>query len=590
MGQICFPPSYCSFDLKRAFQNRGARVDIAMTSLSRILTRSFLSIALICLVPLPALAIEAVSAQDIDAIFSDWQEASAPGAAVGVFLNGETLYSNAFGVTHIEQVDQIDLDTRFNIASVSKTFTAFAVLLLEEQSKLSLQDDIRKYLPEIYDFGEVITIDDLLTHSSGIRNWGTLFALSGVSEDDAVDSADILQLVSRQRTLNHSPGARATYSNSNYFLLALIVERISGKTFREFTTENIFAPLGMTNTFYSDDADEAVTNRAWGHATTDGINFELDMPRHNDVGSSNLLITMNDFAIWEANLNDPRVGSHDLVEKLYTRGFLDSGLTSNYARGTGYGTYRSLEIRGMQGGEPGYRSSHTQFLESGLSIVILSNATHDIFTPFTQVAALYLGEEFAAAETALDTSSEDTIPSSIPALEELAGAYLDLDSHNVVAVYADTANGNLVISGSGLSYRVRPSGLGTFESIVAGDTTRVEFDMSSNRLLRVMQNDVPLFVGNGMPEIESTQAYKQQFVGLYHSDELNSSFQIELRGADLYRTKAGMPARKLDDQFQDLFQAEGGTGTMLFERNGENEISGFRISVANIFNLYYQKR
>jgi len=561
-----------------------------MTSFSRAINRFTLSMALIFSVSYPIFAIEPVATEELDAVFLEWSGLETPGAVVAVFLGGETLYSNAYGTAHLEHSTRIDLDTKFNVASVAKTFTAFAVLLLEDEGVLSLDDDIRAYIPEIHDFGETITIDHLLYHSSGLRNWGTLFELSGVSESEVEDRNDILGMISRQRELNHSPGDRATYSNTNYFLLSLIVERVTGKTFREFTTQNIFTPLGMNNTFYYDDKDEIVKNRAWGHSTSDGTSFRLDVPRHGDVGSSNLLITMNDFAIWEKNLVEPKVGSPELFDRLYTRGEFNSGIASVYARGTGYGAYRGLDLRGMQGGEPGYRSSRTQFLDSGLTIVILANATFDIFTPFEKIASLYLGDEFAFAESIPEPSSKKAFSISSTELNDLSGAYREVNSYNIVGAYADAASGNLVVSGSGLFHRLMPTDGGDFESVITSDNSRVEFDTNSGRSIEIYQNETSVFAGIKLSSVEVVPNYNEQFVGNYYSEELDSSFKIELRDAELYRTKEGMTDRKLEGQFADLFQAEGGTGTMLFERNSENEISGFRISVANIFNVLYQKQ
>lgn len=562
-----------------------------MIALPQIKNRFTLTIALLfSSASIPVFAIEPVSTSEIDALFSDWSGPDTPGAAVGVFLNGEQLYSGAFGMAHLEHATEIDLDTKFNIASVSKTFTAFAVLLLEEQGRLSLVDDIRMYLPEIHEFAEIITIDNLLQHSSGLRNWGTLFALTGVSEDDVVDQADILRLVSRQKELNHSPGDRATYSNTNYFLLSVIVERITGQSFREFTTENIFSPLGMNDTFFSDDTGEIILDRAWGHATSVGTTFTLDMPQHSDVGSSNLLISMNDFAIWEENLVNPKVGSPELLSKLYERGEFNSGIISNYARGTGYGTYRGLRLRGMQGGEPGYRSSRTQFLESGLTIVVLANANFDIFSQFTKIADLYLGDEFSSVVSTTESDSRKFVPISAAELDALAGAYRETDSYNILAAYADPENGSLVLAGSGMYFTLKPTGANIFESMVPSDRTRVEFDTSSAKEIRIIQNGINIFSASEMSSADLTQEDLRQFVGTYHSAELDSSFDIVLRDAGLIRTKVGMSDRKLDSQYSDLFQAEGGTGTMLFERNPENEITGFRLSVANVYNVFYGKQ
>src|SRR5262245_19582056 len=197
-----------------------------------------------------------------DRLFARWDTGRTPGCAVGVVRDGKLVYEKAYGLADLEQGSRIGPDTVFHIASVSKQFTALAVLLLEKDGKLSLDDDVRKHLPELHDFGRMITLRHLLQHTSGLRDQWSLLTLAGWRMDDVITDDDVFRLVCRQRELNFDPGARHLYSNTGYTLAARIVARVSGQTFPDFTRKRIFEPLGMSHTRFPADHQEIIPKRA----------------------------------------------------------------------------------------------------------------------------------------------------------------------------------------------------------------------------------------------------------------------------------------------------------------------------------------
>src|SRR5271155_3674370 len=202
------------------------------------------------------------SAAAVDEVFADFTKAGSPGCAVAVYRNGRIIYTKGYGLANIEDDVPITPQTVFDIGSTSKQFTAASILLLEKQGKLSVNDDVRKYIPELPDYGKKITILELLNHTSGLRDYLTLMSLAGINLDGVTTDDDALALIVRQRALNFAPGSEWLYSNTGFFLLSVIVKRVSGKTLREFAAENIFTPLGMAHTQYRDSHTSLIADRA----------------------------------------------------------------------------------------------------------------------------------------------------------------------------------------------------------------------------------------------------------------------------------------------------------------------------------------
>ena len=221
--------------------------------------------------------------------------------------------------------------TVFHVASMSKQFTAASILLLAQENKLSLDDPVRKYIPELPDFGTPVTIRELLHHTSGLRDQWDLLDLSGWRySHDLITDADVLYVVSHQHGLNFPSNTKYLYSNTGYTLLAQIVARVSGQSLRSFTTTRIFAPLGMKNTHFRDDFDEIVRNMAYGYVPS-GDTYRLSVTNFDTVGATSLLTTVEDLALWDENFYTARIGGPALIQQLQERGKLNNGKQIDYA-------------------------------------------------------------------------------------------------------------------------------------------------------------------------------------------------------------------------------------------------------------------
>ncbi|MDQ3917608.1 MAG: beta-lactamase family protein, partial [Acidobacteriota bacterium] len=275
--------------------------------------------------------------KDIDALLKEWAPGVGPGCVYAAARDGRTLFTRTYGMADLEHDVPVTAESVFNVGSVSKQFTAAAALLLVQDGKLRLDDDIRKYLPEMPDYGRPITIRHLLNHTSGLREWTQLESLSGRPLNwHAYRNADVLKIAARQRGLNHAPGDRYSYTNTGYVLLAIIVERVSGSSLPEFTRERLFKPLGMNSTGWDDDPRRIVKHRANGYrkaASKSGApvyaKAESVSGVGNTYGSASLLTTVGDLLIWNDALDSGSLGAFVTTE-LQRKGVLNDGRTISY--------------------------------------------------------------------------------------------------------------------------------------------------------------------------------------------------------------------------------------------------------------------
>ena len=233
-----------------------------------------------------AAASDEKAAAAVDEVFSDLTKPGSPGCALAVYRDGKIIYAKGYGLANIEENVAITPQSVFDIGSTSKQFTAASILLLEKQGKLSVNDNVRKYIPELPSYGQKITILQLLNHTSGLRDYLSLMELAGVNTDSVTTDADALALITRQKALNFAPGSDFLYSNTGYFLLSVIVQRVSGKTLREFAAENIFAPLEMTHTQYRDNHAALIANRALAYEEQENkaVSYtHLTLPTNREV-------------------------------------------------------------------------------------------------------------------------------------------------------------------------------------------------------------------------------------------------------------------------------------------------------------------
>ena len=343
--------------------------------------------ALACLLPILCYAVEAkqpvaapptglspATLRKVHELSVPWNKPDTPGYALAIIRNGKIIYRHGYGMADLEHRVAISPSTVFHVASMSKQFTAFAIHLLAQEGKLSLDDDIRKYLPELNDFGKTITIRHLLHHTSGLRDQWNLLVLAGWRFDDVITEDDILNLVWRQKSLNFMPGDEFLYCNTGYTLLGVIVKRVSGQSLSTFTRQRIFDPLGMHHTHFHDDYGTLVPGRAYSYVKQDDDKYKYVALSYSNTGATSLFTSVEDLALWDQNFYDARVGGKELIARMQEPGVLNADIEISYASGLDVSRYRGLRAVEHSGGDAGYRTDILRFPDQRFSVVILSNA------------------------------------------------------------------------------------------------------------------------------------------------------------------------------------------------------------------------
>ncbi len=314
----------------------------------------------------------AAHASAIDSVFAQFDNTRSPGCVVGVHQAGELVFARGYGMADLERGVPLGPRSVFRIGSTSKQITAASIVLLEQDGLLSLDDPIHRHLPELQDFGQTVTIRQMLNMTSGLRDYLVLTDVAGFREDDYYTDADLFELLSRQRELNFEAGSEWLYSNSGYFLASQIVLRVSGKSLRDFAKERIFSPLGMERTHYHDDHTEIVPERAMGYTrAADG--YALSMTTLPMTGDGGVFTTVEEWARWNRNFDEPRVGGEALLRTLLTRAVLNNGDTLDYTMGLRHGTHRGLSTVRHGGAFVGFRADHVRYPSQDLAVTCFCN-------------------------------------------------------------------------------------------------------------------------------------------------------------------------------------------------------------------------
>ena len=312
--------------------------------------------------------------RQIDAVFSRYTPET-PGCELGVFENGRIVLEKGYGSANIEYGVPFTPTTPTIMGSVSKQFTAAAIALLTVQGRISLDDDVRKYVPELPDYGKRVTIDELVHHTSGIRDFWALVEAAGMRFDDGYTVGDVISLAARQRHLNFDPGTEYAYSNTGYVLLGVIVQRVTGKSLQDFADEQIFGPLGMRNSHYHDDHNQPVRGRAFAYSPGPGGAWRINVWNNDIVGQGGLMTTVEDLQKWDENFYTGRVGGAPFLARQLERGRLASGKELAYAFGLEIGEYRGLPMVEHAGSTGGYRTVITRFPAQHTTVVALCNVS-----------------------------------------------------------------------------------------------------------------------------------------------------------------------------------------------------------------------
>ncbi len=527
-------------------------------------------------------------AQGVDAVFSPFARPGSPGCSVAVVRDGGIVYEKGYGLASLENGVPIDPKrTVFDIGSTSKQFTAASILLLAHDGKLSLDDDIHKYVPELPDYGTPVTLRHLLHHTSGIRDYINLMVMGDFTVEDYTTDADALTVLARQKKLDFPPGSEHSYSNSGYFLLSLVVKRVSGKSLRDFAQERIFTPLGMADTQYLNDHTAVVPHRATGYGPHPDGGFGVQMSNWEQTGDGGVHTTVEDLAKWDRNFYDPKVGGPWLIEQLQTTGKLNDGEPISYARGLLVDSYRGLRRVSHGGSWAGYRAELMRFPDQKFSVITLCNlATANPSALAQQVASLYLADQLAPVPETAAAPNATSAPPMDPA--RYTGLYWSPVEDLVRRIAA--RNGKLFYVRSNSESELRFLGNDRFEMMDAVGT-EVSFPPATPGAPRRMQ----LSSGAGKPLVfveEQPPAALQPgdlaaYAGTYTSAELDTFWILKVEGGRLVLHPKRGEVTPLEPAFADAFN--GPVGPVRFQRDAGKKVTGFLVGVGRARDLRFTK-
>jgi CubicO group peptidase (beta-lactamase class C family) len=517
----------------------------------------------------------------VDELFAEWNEPGSPGGAVVVTDGGEVVLERFYGLADIEHGIPFAPDTRFELASVSKPFTAFGVLLLEQAGKLSTSDDIRDYLPELPDYGLPITIADLLHHTSGLSDWVRVRPYAGQYRLSGFGIDELLKLVAHQRVLEFEPGSKWSYSNTNYALLAEIVARVTGRPFRDWMQDNVFEPLAMHDSSFPADGRRVIPNRANAYNRDANGEFVRSLVEGFEIpGPAHLFSAVDDMAKWIDNLRTGRVGGLDVVEKMRAKPTLTTGEQSFYGAGLGMGSYRGVRTVGHSGQTGGFKTELVYCPDIEVGVFVAGNAGWMQADEISRrVLDVYLGDtlepepETAAAETDQPAGASSYNMEPTEYARFIGGYRLD-DNPSVLLGVAREGEWLVgVIVGEGLDY-FRPVAASEFEN--RNHNCRLTFvggedkEQTAGRVRVVLRGQEMWATRVQLPE---DSRWLDDCVGLYYSDEIEAPYEIVRNPGCLAVHITNSDDRPIYPIDRDVLA--GGLGILTLLRDDAGDIVGF---------------
>jgi CubicO group peptidase (beta-lactamase class C family) len=521
----------------------------------------------------------------VDGAFAPFARPDSPGAAVAVMQGGEIVYKRGYGMANLDHDVPIQPSSVFHAASVSKQFTAMAVYLLAQESRLGLDDEARRHVPQLPDFGIPITLRHLLHHTSGLRDQWELLTLAGWRySKDLITDDDVLRLVSRQRALNFRPGARFLYCNTGYTLLAQAVQNVTGQSFRQFTTSRLFEPLGMSRTFFRDRHGEVVKGAAYGYRPC-GEGFELAPTNFDTVGATSLLTTVEDLAFWDANFTSGRVGGKAILSEMQKSGTLDDGSPTGYGGGLGLGTYRGINIIEHTGGDAGFRCNLMRCPDHRFSVAILSNfSSIDPPALTRRIVDVFLKSVLdGGSTTASVTRRHHHGPDE---LKQIEGAYLDVeDGDQILHLHFD--NGKLLGGGPAKqeAHELEAVGKGHFRYVIYPRNELIVHD-GEQTLSRIVDGRVANRFARLEPHRYSSGEL-EEFAGSYRSAETGYRYDVVMHNGGLASTALKQSHQPMTAVAQDLFVE--GRSRLRFKRDEDGAISGLMLNSERTRNFWFQR-
>jgi CubicO group peptidase (beta-lactamase class C family) len=497
----------------------------------------------------------------VDAVFAEYDRTNSPGCALAILKDGKIIYKRGYGMSNLEYGMAISASSIFHVASISKQFTAAAIIRLSLEGRVSLNDDIRKHLPEVPDFGHKITYNHLIWHTSGLRDQWDLQRLAGWRSGDVITENDIIEMLKRQKALNFTPGEDYSYCNTGYTLLGIAVKRITGVSLRDYADSVFFKPLGMDNTHFHSDHSEITYNRTSAYVKDNKGKWKISIPVFDNYGATSLFTTVEDLARWDENFYTKKIGGEDFIRAMQLTGTLNNSTPQNYASGLILRTYKGNSTVEHSGADAGYRSNFLRFPEQHFSIVLLANLAN-----INTVAVSYkIADIFIKDKTQAEPPSFVQTDSAI--IKGWAGRYMDPDSKALV--FLNYGNGRLLRGTDTLKARNNElfSDVTSTYSL-SGDTANALLMIKSPGTTDKKLKKIKMFV--------PTAIQLKEYQGSFYSPELDTRFTVYLKEDSLFLKSSKLDEVRLMPITQDMFSA----GSLIFD------FSNRRKKIINDFDLY----
>jgi CubicO group peptidase (beta-lactamase class C family) len=526
----------------------------------------------------------------IDSLFLKWNTANSPGCTVGIIRNDSLIFSKGYGMANLEYSIPNEPQTLYHMASISKQFTAFSIVLLARQGKLKLDDDIHKWLPWFPDLKEKITIRNLLNHTSGIRDQWQLLAIAGTRLDDVITQDQIKKILSKQQALNFKPGDQYSYSNSGFTLLAEIVKAVSGQTLRQFTDSAIFKPLGMASTHIHDDYTEIEKSRSYSYDRKDSAHFANAILSYSVAGATSLFTNINDMSKWIMNFYDHKVGDEVDINMLTQNGKLNNGKKLSYALGIVNDTWRGWRQYSHGGSDAGYRTYVTVFPDLKMGFIVFSNlGDFDPGSKAYAMADLFIKDTASKKEVVKKDQRDSTsaILKDTISVKRFTGTYIGEEglpfSFNIInrqlhyQIFNET---NFLIKGAKDTFSIPQAPEIKFIFGIKGKDTTVDL-ITPDQLYHLKKY---------INDTSHTDEYLKAYTGSYYCPELDCRYGIVLKDHHLFLTNSKYNDAKLALNGKDhLTDVNWWINHLMMLRDNKNNIRGFEVNSGRIMHLRFNK-
>lgn len=509
----------------------------------------------------------------VDSIFTGYNKTNSPGCALAILKDGKIIYEKGYGISNLEYNIPIKPSSIFHVASISKQFTAAAIIRLSLEGKLSLNDDIRKYLPEVPDFGHTITFNHLLHHTSGLRDQWELQSLAGWREGDLITEKDIMEMLVRQKSLNFLPGDEEVYCNTGYTLLGIAVNRISGVSLKEYVDSVFFKPLGMTSTHFNSNHAEIILNRTSAYQKNENGKWEKSIPVFDTYGATSLFTTVEDLSKWDENFYTKKVGGANFIHGMLVTGVLNNNTQQTYASGLYTETHKGYKTVQHSGADAGYRSIFIRFPDEHFSVILLANlANIRVKTLAYKVADAFLIDK-SLKDMAIAFKTDSII------VKRWAGEYIDMTTKSTLEL--NYQNENLQIGNTVL----KPSSNFIFSDFNSKTTCSFSGGSKNIKCLLSAEGDINRTFEK-VHRIKLTPVQLQEYKGTFYSPELDTKYKITANETVLLVKISRNEDMEFSPFIKDMFY---GNFNILFTRDKKNKVTGFFLTTGGVRNLYFEK-